>query len=167
MTLLSRMAQRFSYAVGLLTLLLALSACSVLGPSTSTTSVSLPPKVAALHAELVGLIGVPYKNGGDRPEDGFDCSGLVRYAVERSWGVRLPRSSRQISEVTQVIDSSELRPGDLVFYNTLNQAFSHVGVFIGEGRFIHAPTSGGQVRVESMRLPYWVNRFNGARRIMD
>lgn len=119
----------------------------------------------AMHA--VGLIGVPYKYGGDEPESGLDCSGLVRYLFREALGTELPRSAEQMSELGQHVDAHELQPGDLVFYNTLRRAYSHVGVYLGEGKFIHAPSSGGYVRIESMKVSYWQKRFNGARRLVQ
>lgn len=117
----------------------------------------------ALHA--MSLIGIRYKYGGTTPENGLDCSGLVRYLFKEAWGKDLPRTSEEISRVGEKIDTHELQPGDLVFYNTLRRGFSHVGVYLGDNKFIHAPSGGGQVRIESMDMSYWKNRFNGARRI--
>ena len=97
----------------------------------------------------------------------MDCSGLVRYVFKQVWGKDLPRTSEQISHVGQQVDTNDLRPGDLVFYNTLRRGFSHVGIYLGDNKFIHAPSSGGQVRIESMDLSYWKKRFNGARRINE
>jgi cell wall-associated NlpC family hydrolase len=117
--------------------------------------------------QAVGLIGVPYKYGGEEPESGLDCSGLVRYLFREALGTELPRRAEQMSKLGQHVDANELRPGDLVFYNTLKRAFSHVGVYLGEDKFIHAPSSGGYVRIESMNVSYWKKRFNGARRLVE
>jgi cell wall-associated NlpC family hydrolase len=117
-----------------------------------------------LHA--MGLIGIRYKYGGNAPESGLDCSGLVRYVFREVWGTQLPRTSEEISRVGQHIDKQDLQPGDLVFYNTLKRGFSHVGIYLGDNKFLHAPSSGGQVRVESMEVGYWKKRFDGARRIL-
>lgn len=111
------------------------------------------------------MIGIHYKYGGTAPESGLDCSGLVRYVFKQVWGKDLPRTSKEISQVGQNVDTQDLRPGDLVFYNTLRRSFSHVGIYLGDNKFIHAPSPGGQVRIESMELDYWKKRFNGARRI--
>jgi cell wall-associated NlpC family hydrolase len=119
----------------------------------------------AIHA--MGMIGIRYKLGGNAPESGLDCSGLVRYLFKEVWGTDLPRTSEEISQVGQNIDTQNLQPGDLVFYNTLRRSFSHVGIYLGDNKFIHAPSSGGQVRIESMDVGYWKNRFNGARRINE
>lgn len=115
----------------------------------------------------VGMLGINYRYGGTTPENGLDCSGLVRYVFMESWGASLPRTSEEISRVGQHVDSHELQPGDLVFYNTLKRGFSHVGIYLGDNKFIHSPSAGGQVRIESMDIGYWKKRFNGARRIND
>ncbi len=114
----------------------------------------------------MSLSGVHYKYGGNAPDVGLDCSGLVRYVVKEVLGAELPRSSEEISHVGRSVEDHELQPGDLVFYNTLQRAFSHVGIYLGENRFIHSPASGGKVRIENMNLGYWKQRFNGARRII-
>jgi NlpC/P60 family len=110
-------------------------------------------------------LGIRYKYGGNTPESGFDCSGFVRHVYQNTVGLLLPRSAADMAAKGSEVDKSELKPGDLVFFNTLKRTFSHVGIYIGEGKFVHAPSSGGQVRVESMSLPYWQTRFNGARRM--
>jgi cell wall-associated NlpC family hydrolase len=116
-----------------------------------------------LHA--LTFVGVNYRRGGETPETGFDCSGLVRHVFRESLGLVLPRTSRDISRIGETVQREELQPGDLVFFNTLRRGFSHVGIYLGEHRFVHAPASGGEVRVEDMRQRYWTRRFNGARRI--
>jgi cell wall-associated NlpC family hydrolase len=130
---------------------------------------SLFERYASNAQELVvralSFVGVNYRRGGESPETGFDCSGLVRHVFRESLGLALPRTSRDISRVGETVKREELQPGDLVFFNTLRRGFSHVGIYLGEHRFVHAPASGGEVRVEDMRQNYWVKRFNGARRI--
>jgi cell wall-associated NlpC family hydrolase len=117
--------------------------------------------LSAMH-----FLGVPYKRGGDNAEQGFDCSGFTRHVFENSIGLVLPRRADQQARQAGLlpVKRDELKPGDLVFFNTMRRAFSHVGIYVGEGRFIHAPRSGGEVRVEDMRQAYWAQRFNGARR---
>jgi len=115
----------------------------------------------------LSLTGTPYRYGGNSPETGFDCSGFVRHVFHSTLGIELPRSSSEINELGERINLSELRPGDLVFYNTLRRAFSHVGIYLGDGRFVHSPSSGGGIRVENMAQGYWQKRFNGARRIIS
>jgi cell wall-associated NlpC family hydrolase len=124
-------------------------------------------RASELAFRAMGMIGIRYKYGGNAPESGLDCSGLVRYVFKEAWGANLPRTSEEISRVGENVDTNDLRPGDLVFYNTLKRSFSHVGIYLGDNKFIHAPSSGGKVRVESMDLTYWKNRFNGARRISE
>ena len=118
-----------------------------------------------LVTNAMGFLGVPYKRGGNSAETGFDCSGFVRAMYEQTVGLLLPRRADQQAAATQVIDKKDLQPGDLVFFNTLRRNFSHVGIYVGEGKFIHAPRSGAQVRVEDMGVSYWARRFNGARRV--
>ena len=118
-----------------------------------------------LVVRALSFVGVNYRHGGETPETGFDCSGLVRHVFRESLGLLLPRTSRDISRVGETVQRDELQPGDLVFFNTLRRGFSHVGIYLGEDRFVHAPARGGEVRIEDMRKSYWVKRFNGARRI--
>ncbi len=110
------------------------------------------------------LIGIRYRRGGSTPENGFDCSGFVSH-VFRELGTRLPRSSREISHSGESISKNELQPGDLVFFNTMRRAFSHVGIYLGNNQFVHAPASGGAVRIDDLRERYWGKRYNGARRV--
>lgn len=114
----------------------------------------------------VSLVGSPYRFGGASPDTGFDCSGLVNYVFGQATGIRLPRDSAAISQVAQPIDAQQLQSGDLVFFNTLDRAFSHVGIYLGENRFVHASSSrSGQVMVSDMQSNYWRSRFDGARRL--
>ncbi len=118
-----------------------------------------------LVVSAMQFLGVPYKRGGTT-ESGFDCSGFTRHVFENSLGLILPRRSRDQAQSPSLlpIRKEELRPGDLVFFNTMRSAFSHVGIYVGDGKFIHAPRTGSTVRVEDMREAYWTKRFNGARR---
>ena len=118
------------------------------------------PKFHALLA-----LGAHYRYGGDSPQTGFDCSGLVAHVFLRAWGLILPRRADQQAKLGVPIRRHELQPGDLVFYNTRNSRFSHVGIYVGDGQFIHAPRRGKRVRAERIDSPYWVARFNGARRL--
>ncbi len=122
-------------------------------------------RASELVMQAMGLLGVPYKRGGTSEEKGFDCSGFVRYMYEKSVGLVLPRRAEEQAKVTEEISRSELKPGDLVFFNTLKRTFSHVGIYVGDGKFIHAPRPGKAVRVDDMREAYWQQRFNGARRV--
>lgn len=122
-------------------------------------------KASELVVSAMGFLGVPYKRGGNSFEAGFDCSGFVRALYEQTAGLLLPRRAEQQAAVTQAIDKADLQPGDLVFFNTLKHAFSHVGIYVGEGKFIHSPRAGSAVRVEDMHKAYWTQRFDGARRV--
>jgi len=126
---------------------------------------SVTDKASELVVNALGFLGVPYKRGGNSVDTGFDCSGFVRAMYEQSVGLILPRRAEQQAAATQNIEKSELRPGDLVFFNTMRRAFSHVGIYVGNGKFIHSPKPGAQVRVESMSVSYWNGRFDGARRV--
>lgn len=121
--------------------------------------------MAEVVVKALGLVGVPYRFGGNSPASGLDCSGLVRYVYAHTLGLDLPRRAEEISRLGQPIDVSELRPGDLLFYNTLRRAYSHVAIYVGDGQFVHAPSRGKDVRVEHMSAGYWTARFNGARRL--
>lgn len=120
-----------------------------------------------LVISAMGFLGVPYRYGGNSADTGFDCSGFVRAVYEQSVGKILPRRADEQAAATRVIDRQELKPGDLVFFNTMRRAFSHVGIYVGDGKFIHSPRKGSEVRVEDMRVAYWQTRFNGARRVID
>ena len=115
--------------------------------------------------EAVRMVGIQYQWGGRTPETGFDCSGLVAHVFEHAWGLDLPHSALAQSRAGKAVRIRDLRPGDLVFYNTRNRPYSHVGIYLGEGRFIHAPRPGAKVRIESFNTRYWRSRFNGARRL--
>jgi cell wall-associated NlpC family hydrolase len=126
--------------------------------------------VASRASDLVvtamGFLGVPYRRGGNNAETGFDCSGFVKAMYENTVGLVLPRVAKEQAAATQPIDKQDLQPGDLVFFNTMKRAFSHVGIYVGEGKFIHSPKPGAEVRVEDMGQSYWKRRFDGARRVM-
>ncbi len=113
----------------------------------------------------LGLIGVDYKYGGSNPETGLDCSGLVRYVFQQVTGVTLPRTAKEMSRVGDKIALDDIKPGDLVFFNTRRFAFSHVGIYLGDNRFIHAPARGREVEVATFDKSFWQKRFNGARRL--
>lgn len=120
----------------------------------------------SLISTVMGLIGTPYARGGTSAATGFDCSGFVQSVYAEVTGLRLPRIARDQARATKTIGRAELQPGDLVFFNTLGQRFSHVGIYVGDGNFVHSPRPGASVRLESMRKRYWASRFNGARRVL-
>jgi cell wall-associated NlpC family hydrolase len=113
------------------------------------------------------LVGVRYRFGGNDEGTGLDCSGFVRLVFKDTLGTQLPRTAAEMSQVGQRVDTSQLKPGDLVFFNTMRRTFSHVGIYLGDNHFLHAPRTGAEVRVESMEDSYWINRYNGARRIIE
>lgn len=123
-------------------------------------------RTSELVMTAMGFLGVPYRRGGNDAR-GFDCSGFVRSMYERTIGLVLPRLAKDQAAATQPIDKKELQPGDLVFFNTMKRAFSHVGIYVGDGKFIHSPKPGAQVRVEDMHKSYWARRFDGARRVVN
>ncbi|HEY2818395.1 MAG TPA: C40 family peptidase [Casimicrobiaceae bacterium] len=114
----------------------------------------------------LGLIGVRYRYGGDTPSAGLDCSGLIRYVFQQVTGVPLPRTARELSQVGTRVSLDDLQVGDLVFFNTRNYAFSHVGLYVGDNRFIHAPRRGRDVEITTLSRDYWQRHFNGARRLV-
>lgn len=142
-------------------------------PTASAQSATPPPRttrkpgVAKSEGVLQALLalGIDYRSGGSSVATGFDCSGLVAHVYQSAFNVRLPRLTRAQAEQGVPVDLTEIESGDLLFYNTLGHPNSHVGIYIGDGRFIHAPKTGAKVRVEKLNSAYWVKRFNGARRI--
>lgn len=143
------------------TLLMILLALLVVSPSHANT----PPEDIPIYA--VSLVGSPYRLGGNSPDTGLDCSGFVGHVYKQVSGVALPRDSRAISDSAQPLEKADLRPGDLVFFNTLKRAFSHVGIYLGDSRFVHATSSRtGAVMISSLNDRYWRERFDGARRVI-
>ena len=126
---------------------------------------SVGEKASELVFTAMGFLGVPYRRGGNTAESGFDCSGFVRYVFKQATSLSLPHSAMAISQLGKSVPKDELQPGDLVFFNTLRSTFSHVGIYLGNNRFIHSPSRGGKVRVENMDDVYWAKNFNGAQRI--
>ncbi|AOX99238.1 C40 family peptidase [Jeongeupia sp. USM3] len=118
-----------------------------------------------LLLQAMSLIGVRYSWGGNTPEEGLDCSGFIRYVFQNSLNITLPRTALSMSQTGQTVNKDELKPGDLVFFNTLGRAFSHVGIYLGDNRFIHSPRAGKSVEVSNIQQSYWQQRWNGARRI--
>lgn len=117
--------------------------------------------------EALSYLGIRYRFGGTSPETGLDCSGLVLNVFRNAVGLNLPRTAGEMASLGDKIGRQELKPGDLVFFNTMRRTFSHVGIYLGDGKFVHAPSSGGKVRVENISTRYWAQRFNGARRLVD
>ncbi len=151
-------------------LILSLGACSG-EPSLREAAASTPPEArpAPARDELVqqalAAVGASYRRGGESRERGFDCSGLVVHVYKEAFGLSLPHNALAQSKVGRPVSAGDLQPGDLVFYNTRNRRYSHVGLYLGDGRFVHAPKPGAAVRVERMSTGYWTRRYDGARRI--
>lgn len=132
-------------------------------PSRSANSWSATVQEIILSA--LSQTGVKYSYGGNSPEGGFDCSGFVRYVFQQAANLTLPHGARAISQLGQTVTQRELKPGDLVFFNTVRSTFSHVGIYIGNNRFIHSPSAGSAISVTDMGDSYWAKRFTGARRL--
>ena len=135
--------------------------------NTQTVISSTSDNIESMIETGLGYLGIRYRKGGNGPESGgFDCSGLVKRLFSSSLGLSLPRTSAEMAKAGDKVSRQELMPGDLVFFNTLNRAFSHVGIYLGNSQFLHSPRSGGVVRVESIDVSYWRKRFNGGRRLV-
>jgi cell wall-associated NlpC family hydrolase len=113
----------------------------------------------------LNMIGVRYRWGGNTPDSGLDCSGFVRYVFQDTLGLNLPRRAEEMSRVGEKVSMSNLKPGDLVFFNTMRRTFSHVGIYIGDNKFVHSPSTGSTIRVDDLDDGYWEKRFTGARRV--
>jgi len=145
---------------------LTLASCSTAPTKNApiqTRSTTNAEKGRKVTAQAKRLIGTKYRFGGKNPRTGLDCSGLVSYVYKRSIGLTVSGNAAAIARQGRVISRRNLRPGDLVFFNTRNSPYSHVGIYIGGDRFVHSPSSGGRVRIESMSNRYFAQRFHGAR----
>ncbi|MDR0245732.1 MAG: C40 family peptidase [Burkholderia sp.] len=150
-----------------------------IGSSSSLQQTSAQPSSGGAKSFLAGMagkagdvvvgalnmIGVRYRWGGNSPDSGLDCSGFVRYVFQDTLGMSLPRRAEEMSRVGEKVSMSNLKPGDLVFFNTMRRTFSHVGIYIGDNKFVHSPSTGSTVRVDDLDNGYWEKRFTGARRI--
>lgn len=135
-------------------------------PETASSLGSYGSAAQELINQGMEYLGIRYRFGGNSPETGLDCSGLVQNVFRNALGLDLPRAARDMARVGDKVGMKDLKPGDLVFFNTMRKAFSHVGIYMGDGRFLHAPSSGGEVRIDEMSQSYWAKRFNGARRMV-
>ena len=129
------------------------------------TSLGIARALDAVLERALSLRGTRYRAGGSSPETGFDCSGFVGFLYRDIVGFQLPRSAHEIWRFGKTVERSDLQPGDLVFYNTMKLPYSHVGIYLGGNQFVHAPASGGSVRVVNMDERYWATRWNGAKRV--
>ncbi|MDX9737967.1 MAG: C40 family peptidase [Azonexus sp.] len=166
-----------------LSLLGAACSCGLLGPAHASetlrldglrpldTPISLVERYTNATQDVIleglKLVGVRYKMGGNSSETGLDCSSFVQTVFKESIGTYLPRTAREQSQLGEHVDLNQLKPGDLVFFNTMRRAFSHVGIYLGDNHFLHAPRAGAEIRVENMNSGYWLTRFNGGRRLID
>lgn len=159
------MVRKLLYSIVFLS---TISGCGTFGPAAPApvqpTDAARAERSEALLQALLAL-GLDYRYGGNSPVTGFDCSGLVAYVYREAWGLRLPHSTEDQSRAGVPVSLAELQAGDLVFYDTQRRPYSHVGIYLGDGRFVHAPKTGARVRIESLQSAYWSQRFNGARRI--
>jgi cell wall-associated NlpC family hydrolase len=150
--------------------LLILSGCSTFGnksPSLKITQFKQDTSVGTedISIAALGLVDVPYRYGGNTPKGGFDCSGLIVYVYNKAVGIKLPRTIQLMSGQGKSIDDQSPAPGDLVFFNTTGEKYSHAGIYVGQGRFVHAPSAGGTVRLDYITSPYWAAKFTEARRV--
>jgi cell wall-associated NlpC family hydrolase len=120
-----------------------------------------------LVGNALGLLGVPYRYGGNTAAQGLDCSGFVKLVFAQTLGIILPRRADEMGKLGRYVPDGELKPGDLVFFNTMHRINSHVGIYIGEGEFVHSPSTGGRIRVDKLRGSYWNQHFEGGKRITD
>ena len=116
--------------------------------------------------QSISLIGIPYRWGGNTPETGMDCSAFIRYVFKKSMGIHLPRTSAEISRLGKRIHIDQLEPGDLIFFNTKRGANTHLGMYIGDNKFIQAPRTGQNIQITELS-GYYRNNFNGAKRIVQ
>ena len=149
--------------------LLTLSGCSTFSARSNAVKVAQFKQDTSVGTEdisiaAVGLVGVPYRYGGNNPKGGFDCSGLIAYVYSKSANIKLPRTIQEMSAKGQSVENQPPAPGDLIFFNTTGEKYSHAGIYVGQGRFVHAPSAGGTVRLEYITTPYWAARFTEARR---
>ncbi|MEO8346582.1 MAG: NlpC/P60 family protein [Betaproteobacteria bacterium] len=167
-------SRRFVLAASL-ALAFGLPTCAIAQSQAQASSLARSAKDAASTAWngaqdvaifALGLIGVDYRFGGETPESGVDCSGLVKYVFQQVTGVTLPRTAKELSRLGNSVASVDLAPGDLVFFNTRRLPFSHVGIYLGDNRFIHAPSTGSEVEISRLSESYWQKHFNGARRLV-
>ncbi|MBN3790005.1 C40 family peptidase [Burkholderia sp. Ac-20353] len=148
----------------------SLNSATSVQPSASTGGAKsflagMAGKAGDVVVGALNMIGVRYRWGGNSPDSGLDCSGFVRYVFQDTLGMSLPRRAEEMSRVGEKVSMSNLKPGDLVFFNTMRRTFSHVGIYIGDNKFVHSPSTGSTVRVDDLDSGYWEKRFTGARRI--
>ena len=135
-------------------------------PVRAETPVPPPAQLQDLLIHAISMVGVKYQYGGNSAQSGFDCSGFVRHVFAESLALELPRSAYAMGKLGAHVERGDLQPGDLIFHNTLNRAFSHVGIYLGEDRIVHAPSRGKSVEIVNISESYWKKRYSGARRLV-
>ena len=139
-----------------------------LGYDDSNVPSSLKAAANDVLFQAISLVGTPYRYGGNSPDAGFDCSGLITFVFQSSAGLKLPRSTRELIDIEAPgIDKDRLYPGDLVYFNPAGGRVSHIGIYVGERRFVHAPATGGTVRMDNLDTPYWQKHYVGAKRVLE
>lgn len=162
----------FSARLSIILLIALLTACAGPAPQPPVIAPVEPPAAGAAEDVLfsaLGLVGTPYRYGGNTPDSGFDCSGLIGYVYRNSAGIQLPRSTREMIGIrAPTVGRDALQSGDLVFFATNGGSqVSHAGIYVGEGRFVHAPSSGGTVRLDSLSNTYWQKSYLSAKRVLS
>jgi cell wall-associated NlpC family hydrolase len=172
------MPEKSSYKLILPLLLLTLAGCTSTpernarrehSNTESNPNITANLKAAANDVlfQAISLVGTPYRYGGDNPASGFDCSGLIQYVFLNSAGLKLPRTTAELIAIeAPIIKKDRLYPGDLVYFNTLGDRVSHVGIYVGERRFVHSPSTGGTVRMDNLDNPYWQQHYVEAKRVL-
>ncbi len=150
---------------------LVINGCSTFSTKSNAAKVAQFKQDTSVGTEdisitAVGLVDVPYRYGGNTPKGGFDCSGLIVYVYNKAADIKLPRTIQLMSGQGKSIDGQPPAPGDLVFFNTTGEKYSHAGIYVGQGRFVHAPSAGGTVRLDYITSPYWAAKFTEARRVV-
>ena len=159
---------RYIAKCGMLVLALLLAGC---GGAPAIAPQPIAPQNREQAGEVVmyalGLMDIDYRFGGKNPEGGLDCSGMVGYIYRNALGVELPPNAARIAQIGREIGTASLAPGDLVFFNTTGKRFSHVGIYLGEDRFIHAPSSNGKIKISNLKSGYYAKRLEAARTLFD
>lgn len=163
-----------SFLPPLMLVLAVLAGCASAPPPASLATTAARPVAGPLNAvhdnvlfHAFNLVGTPYRWGGNSPETGFDCSGLINYVFSETAGLSLPRTTAGLSQLPHAAPSGDLRPGDLLLFSTQGKRVNHAGIYIGEGRFLHAPSTGGKVRIDDLQASYWQRSYKSARRVLD
>lgn len=148
-------------------LLVGCSSTPKMAPEVPAVAAPIDPVQSDVLFRAFSLIGTPYRYGGSSPDTGFDCSGLIHYVYREAAGMSLPRTTSGLNALQSQAPANALRPGDLVLFAMGGRRVDHAGIYVGEGRFLHAPSTGGRVRVDELQASHWQRTFKGARRVLD